>query len=560
MEGINPQNHFLYWGDQILLPDSRYTVGRIRALLETHKMKYTTLTGTLLMMICSIFFCSDPSTSPKPTGMPGDQLAQQWCGSCHEYTPPMLLSKSIWKEDVLPAMAHRMGIYYGKLERDSLLRSTGHPEILKKSGIYPETPLLAWEDWEKIVEYFMELAPEATPGMDYPVHIIPELTHFEVREVEHVLHPALTTLVKILPEGRGAVFADTKPGVSKLITLDKDLQFVEELNFRTTPIQYDTQGDTLLITTIGNNPFPSDKYDGDFQMVYRSTKSKPYDQSKILVGDLIRPVQVLYGDLDQDGLEDLVVCEFGHHIGRLAWYRNHGDGHTRHILKEGPGAIQARITDWDGDGLQDILVLMSQGREGLFLLKNAGNTPIPQFTEEQLLSFSPLHGSQYFELHDFNKDGHLDVLYVCGDNADKTPILKDYHGVYIFENDGSGNLSQSWFFHQNGAYKAMAADFDGDGDLDIASISFFPDYVERPEESFVYLENQGEMKFTPYSFPQSQRGRWMVMDIGDLDQDGDLDILLGSFVYFIPMGDTTGLGDWWMNEGPSVLVLENKIK
>ena len=50
------------------------------------------------------------------------------------------------------------------------------------------------------------------------------------------------------------------------------------------------------------------------------------------------------------------------------------------------------------------------------------------------------------------------------------------------------------------------------------------------------------------------------MDAGDMDADGDADIVLGSFVYFIAAGDTTGLGKKWMSDGPSVIVLENTIR
>jgi hypothetical protein len=37
----------------------------------------------------------------------------------------------------------------------------------------------------------------------------------------------------------------------------------------------------------------------------------------------------------------------------------------------------------------------------------------------------------------------------------------------------------------------MARDYDGDGDLDIAAISFFADYASPQEEGFVYLKNEG---------------------------------------------------------------------
>lgn len=472
----------------------------------------------------------------------------------------------MWKEDVLPAMGKRLGIYTSGVRPDSLVEQGGNSEAVLEANIYPTKPMLAREDWEKIVAFYTSHAPDQLDTGSDSMLIESGLEHFIYHEGSYTQKPALTTMVKILGRNRGIVFADTKPGINKLIFLNQDLTFKSELHFKTAPIQFDEISDTLLITTIGNNPFPSDRQDGDLQIVYKSEQSEAYNESKIIIPDLKRPVNVVYGDIDRDGLEDVVVCEFGNLTGQLSWYRNTGDGgYTRHILKNAPGAIRAMITDLDKDGRPDIVALMSQGREGIYFFRNKGagensKDEVPGFTETQLLSFSPLFGSQYFELHDFNGDGFEDILYVCGDNADKTPILKDYHGLYIFLNDGKANFTQAWFFRQNGAYKALARDYDLDGDLDIASISFFPDYVDKPEESFVYLENTGDLQFSPYSFPQAIHGRWMVMDVADMDEDDDLDIALGSFVYFIPMGDTTGLGQRWMENSPSVVVLENTIK
>ncbi len=265
-----------------------------------------------------------------------------------------------------------------------------------------------------------------------------------------------------------------------------------------------------------------------------------------------------FGDLNNDGKEDIVACEYGDLTGKLVWYENKGNNrYLAKPLKNSPGAIGAIIKDYNKDGLNDIFVLMAQGDEGIFYYENQGNG---EFRERRLLTFSPLNGSQYIELADFNNDGYEDILYVCGDNADKTPILKPYHGIYIFMNDGNLNFEQRFFYPLNGAYKAMPRDFDLDGDLDIAAISFFPDYADNAEESFVYLENKGNLHFEDYSFTEATKGRWIVMDAGDIDDDGDIDIVLGSFVYFLAQGDTTGLSKKWLEESPSVILLENTIK
>ncbi len=529
-------------------------------------MKTWIIPVLLFLFVGMLYFCSEEPREIQPSGLPGKQLARQYCGSCHEYTSPDLLPKSIWKEDVLPAMGHRLGIYTGGSRPDSLLEQSGNRDAILEANIFPDHPILAMEDWNKIVEFYASHAPEELLPAQDTGQIQSGLDHFIYKEALYNRRPALTTMVKILPDRQKVVFADTKPGINKLIILNEFLDLETELNFKTAPIQMDEKSDTLLITTIGTNPFPSDRLDGDLQLVYQSGPSDVYNESRVIIPDLRRPVQVTYGDLNQDGLEDIVVCEFGNHVGALSLYlQNHEGGFKRKVLKNAPGAIHAEITDLDRDGDADIVALMSQGMEGIYFFQNNGaNDPEQKsqliFSETQLVSFSPLHGSQYFELHDFNGDGYEDILYVCGDNADKTPILKSYHGIYIYLNDGKSNFSQSWFYHQNGAYKAIARDFDLDGDLDISAISFFPDYAHNPKESFLYLENKGDLNFTPYSFPQADRGRWMVMDAADMDGDGDLDIALGSFVYFIPQGDTTGLGQRWMEKGPSVVILENTIR
>ena len=70
-----------------------------------------------------------------------------------------------------------------------------------------------------------------------------------------------------------------------------------------------------------------------------------------------------------------------------------------------------------------------------------------------------------------------------------------------------------------------------DGDFDFAVLSFFPDYANNLEEGFVYLENKdtSNYKFEAYTTHRAEIGNWLVMEKGDFDQDGDIDIVLGNF-------------------------------
>lgn len=502
---------------------------------------------------------SEPVRDSLPVSkLSGKELALAHCSSCHAFVNPDLLPKSAWKDDVLPAMGHRLGIYSEGFRRNSLFDAGVSGSIVRNANVFPEKPLLAEEDWQKIEQYFIDNAPDSIPPPVRKSKIRIGLKHFKYKEAPFSHRPPLTAMVKIFPDNRGIVFSDGKGPRSALTFLTPDLQENYSIPLQSTPVQFHEKSNEVYLTTIGKGVFPNDAPDGTLQRLGRNFPDPKFKPGNVLIRNLQRPVCMAYGDLNNDGLEDIMVCEFGNITGRLSWYENDKKGgYTKKVLRDKPGAVTAIIKDANNDGWPDTYVLMAQGDEGIFLYENSGSG---EFRERRLLSFSPLNGSQYIELADFNKDGHDDIVYVCGDNADMTPILKSYHGIYIFLNDGKSAFKQAFFYQMNGAYKAMARDYDLDGDLDIAAISFFPDYPRYPEESFIYLRNIGKLHFEDYSFPEAANGRWVVMDAEDMDADGDIDLALGSFVYFIPAGDTTGLGKKWLSTSPSVVVLENTIR
>lgn len=251
-----------------------------------------------------------------------------------------------------------------------------------------------------------------------------------------------------------------------------------------------------------------------------------------------------------------MVCGFGNHTGKLAWYENLGGQYREHVLRNFPGARRAIVQDINHDKRPDLVVLMTQWQEGIFAYYNQGNST---FKEATLLRFPPVYGSSDFEMVDFNGDGAPDILYANGDNADYSYTLKNYHGVRLFLNDGKYNFSEAWFYPLYGASRTVAADFDQDGDLDLAAISFFPDFEKAPQECFVYFENKGDLTFVPRTFEASLSGRWLTLEVGDVDHDGDTDIILGSFTLGPALG-AKPLQEKWYTSGAPFLVLENKLK
>jgi hypothetical protein len=244
--------------------------------------------------------------------------------------------------------------------------------------------------------------------------------------------------------------------------------------------------------------------------------------------DLPRPVQTLSADFDKDGKQEVVVCAQGFHTGGVYLLKAFADGkgYKRTSITDRPGAVQAITGDFNNDGWADVMVLYGTGDEGLAMYINNKKGG---FEATELMKFPPTNSSTSFQLADIDHDGDLDLVYTCGYNFHDSRILKPYHGLYIYENTGKFNFKQKWFYPINGCTKAIAADFDGDGDLDIATIAFFADMKDKPAEEFIYFEQDKAMQFKPHAIPVSKLGRWMGMDVADINHDGKPDILLANY-------------------------------
>lgn len=441
-----------------------------------------------------------------------------------------------------------MGALMGVLPLDSAGGQFIEADMLTMENpmVHRKTSAMSQEEWAAIRQFYLSKAPEQLPSPTL-LPIEKSLPQFQVRFPDYFLSPPGTLLAQFA--AGELLVSDVHK--SQLFSFGNNLELQRTAKLPSGVVSLTGIAEGEVATCIGSFS-PTDAATGSVVFLPK----KPGTQPLVLLDSLRRPVHTSLADLDADGRFDLIISEFGKWAGSLGWWKNDGrGGFERRLLRNMPGAIRTEVADLNADGLPDIVSLFGQGDEGIFAHINKG---AGQFEERQLLRFPPGYGSSFFKTFDYNADGHPDILHTCGDLADFPPVRKPYHGIRIFQNDGRGNFTEVFFQHLQGAYAAVPADFDLDGDLDLAAISFFPDFETTPEAGFVFFENQGGMKMKALTFPQSAKGRWLVMDAADFDADGDLDLVLGSMAFeAVPdRGEVAG----WVQDGIPFVVLENRAR
>lgn len=481
--------------------------------------------GLVLVLSCNrtVTFKKNQSHSSIPDEdiAAGQKLAATYCQSCHMLPDPSLLDATTWEKGIMPQMGPRLGIFHHGLEVYSA--DTG-PYSRMPKGFYPDKPMMTDAEWQHIIDYYTAVSPDSLPGQQRQIPLRPDTSFFRAEVPSRRYIMPLTCMVRIDTASRQLLVSDVERRF--LYTCDPQLRYRDSSAVSGAIVDLLFQPPYMVGCNIGEM-FPTNAKSGAvFRFKRDAHGGWTADTTPVFKG-LGRPVELAAADLNGDGRTDYLVCEFGYTIGQLSWMENMGNGRFEsHVIRPVAGAIQAHIFDYNHDGKPDLFVEFAQGEEGIFLFTNKGNGV---FDGEEILRFPPCYGSTYFELDDFNKDGHPDILYTCGDNADYSRIRKPYHGVYIFMNDGHEHFTQKYFFPMDGCYRAMARDFTGDGNLDIAAIAYFADYQRQPSEGFVFLKHgSGPLDFTPYSVPATESGRWMTMDVGDLDGDGKPEIVLGN--------------------------------
>jgi hypothetical protein len=514
----------------------------------------------------------------------GKQLVDRHCVRCHLASDPADLSKEYW-----PFALHYMGNYVGMKgdEFEDMRMEPFPPEmepvqdytkryfLYDKNGYFrdfypfkehiPPVPEMSKEEYLRIRDYFVSNA-RSWKEMEMQAPKAPLSRVFRPVKPKLELEPDALILSTLVDAGRQRLYVgrtvidDWVAGGERREGFDKwddvvvlDLASGKRITTQrvvSDPIDMKLTETGMRLVTHGR--FPMTKVGLARITDWEFEGEQP--RARMLVNGQQRLVEQHTTDMNGDGLDDIVAVAFGDGYADGAesaltifyqtpeyqklWADAPAEippgplaGALRaKLLDKTAGLIDLSIADFNKDGLPDIAALVAQGRQELLLFINNGNE---SFTRRLLDSNTPSYGGNSLQAADFDGDGNVDLVVLNGDNVagnhigQIVPAPRPQHGIRIFRNNGDLSFTKSYYYRMHGAIRSVVEDFDGDGDLDIAAISLFPQWSQDEPETFVYLENKGGLQFEPQSIGREFFGVWCSIEAVDLNGDGKKDIVLG---------------------------------
>jgi len=253
-------------------------------------------------------------------------------------------------------------------------------------------------------------------------------------------------------DGDGRRFTDVTAAAGALLPLGATRQV--------SWIDYDNDGDLDLSVAFRNLPNALLRNDGGaFTEV----------GDALGIADPRRTVGAVWFDVDQDGDLDQYVANMDGDANGL--FRNDGerfadvaadlglDDGGRPLGDRAYGSVRPSLADYDSDGDLDVF-LANYGPNGL--LRNDGESGFTNVAASAGLAIDSRYDSGAWG--DWDNDG-LPDLYVNGTIGGGT-VYRDY--LFHNEGDAFADVTPPLLLAQNADHGVQWADFDGDGDLDLA--------------------------------------------------------------------------------------------
>jgi hypothetical protein len=235
---------------------------------------------------------------------------------------------------------------------------------------------------------------------------------------------------------------------------------------------------------------------------------------------MVTPYALLVGDVDGDGIPDLVsVTQGGIGISVVTVF--HGDGHgnfQQTAVSQVPflgNPVFSNLSDLDGDGLLDVVLTGENGAANTSAIEWLRNTGQGNFASATTLA--TINQFSYFTIGDLNRDGKPDIVYST-ENSQSGPIV-----VHTLLNQGSGQFSDTPTPGLNGiGGLATVIDFNLDGIPDLVVQAVQPSGVLQ----LYSFTGKGDGSFQQVSSATISPPGYGVYQlvVGDFDHDGFPDL------------------------------------
>lgn len=469
-----------------------------------------------------------------------------FCGDCHTTPPPTAIPREGWYAEV------ELGF--------KLYEESGRTDLTLPRR-------------SEVVDYYRRHAPESMPSPPLASENGPSPVEFKT--THHAMAAISPGQPHSVPSGIANVQwydqADTHLlNRSTLMLCDMRVGIVQEAHFEGQTLIFDRRAlipnpSNTTLTDLDNDGvadylvadlgsfLPEDHAKGQVIWMRESPESSEEFETIVLLGGVGRVTDIQVGDFNQDGQQDLLVAEFGWRLSGHVWQLLHTGvengipQYKKQLIDDRHGVIHVPTADFNGDGHLDFASLISQEHESIELFLNRGDGT---FRRQKIFSAdNPVWGSTGIDLHDLDHDGDLDILFTNGDVFDSFYIVP-YQAAHWIENQGGGKWSRHVLGQMPGIHRAVAADFDNDGDDDIVCCSLISSDIleiggQQSRDSLMWLEQTKTGQFTARSL-EIDNAKHPTVTVGDFDSDGDIDIAVGQFSdkFVTPRTDVS---IWWNN-------------
>lgn len=302
---------------------------------------------------------------------------------------------------------------------------------------------------------------------------------------------------------------------SNFVTIDNNIQDP----YQVVVTDMDNDGlDDIVVSAFANGT--------SFIKWYKNLSFSFQSMSPLLANNISNPKSFIVDDLNSNGIMEVITSSYDASASVASKrklssfeYNSSSSSYDESIINYVFGGLSNfKVADLDNDGNKDIIAAF---HNGLVFTKNYGNN---QFSSYKTITEIKdiLHYVHDVEIGDFNNDGFLDIIWVGKEE------------VRIYQNNGNLTFTNLYTYPIQLTFSSInveVADFNTDGNLD-----FILSYIEGGQTKLFKFIKDNNFNFQTNQIAVNNLN---YVKISDLDNDNKIDIIGSQGANFI----------WLKNDG-----------